>query len=395
MKKILRIIAITVLLGACLWVSFNYLIWSLPAQPRTHDIALADLDGDGDLDAFLANGRNEVLEPNTVLLNDGQGNFLDSGQSLGKFESWGVALADFDVDGDIDALVSNISWGEYFWNKGDGTFQRKQSVNFPDTDGYHIGIWRFQVADLNGDGRVDLFLNGCCGGGLSNGPEDWQTINAFNTIWLSNGEGLPKYTGQKMSLGSSQAVGLGDLDGDGDLDAFVANSAHLDEAGDAKGYDPNEIWLNDGNGIFTDSGQRLGEQRSYSVALGDLDADGDLDVFVGNMGADEIWFNNGDGTFSDSGQRLGDSLTRYLYLNDLDGDGDLDAFIGSDKNGRLWLNDGQGNFKVTSQRIDYAWGYAITLGDVDGNGTIDILAGKVDTAKVWLNDGTGQMRIVY
>ena len=391
MKKFAKIIVIFVLAGTCLWISFNYLIWFLPAQPETRAIALADLDGDGDLDAFLANGRNEMPEPNTVLLNNGEGNFRDSGQLLGNFESWAVALADFDTDGDVDALVSNISWGEYFWNEGDGTFPRKQSADFPDTDGYFIGLWRFSAADLNGDSRMDLFLTGCCGGGLA-GPDEFRTINAHNTVWLSGQNKLPRYTGQKMSSGSSEAVALGDLDGDGDLDAFVANSAHLDDAMEMVDFDPNEVWLNDGHGAFVDSDQRLGSQRSYSVALGDLDGDGDLDAFVGNLGVDEVWLNDGSGFFTDSGQRLGNSLTRYLYLADLDGDGDLDAFVGSDTTGRIWLNDGQGNFKVTSQRLNYSRRHAVALGDVNGDGTMDVIAGKLDSTMVWFNDGTGQMK---
>jgi hypothetical protein len=65
-----------------------------------------------------------------------------------------------------------------------------------------------------------------------------------------------------MGLGNSEAVDLGDLDGDGDLDAFVANSVHLDDVGDLTGYDSNEVWLNNENAVFTDSGQRLGGQRS-------------------------------------------------------------------------------------------------------------------------------------
>lgn len=391
MKKLAKIIVVFVLAGACLWISFNYLIWFLPAQPETRAIALADLDGDGDLDAFLANGRNEMPEPNTVLLNDGRGNFRDSGQKLGNFESWDVALADFDNDGDPDALVSNISWGEYFWNEGDGAFPRKQSVDFPNTDGYFIGLWRFGAADLNGDDRIDLFLTGCCGGGLA-GPDEFRTINAYNTVWLSDGDNLPRPTGQRMSLGDSEAVALGDLDGDGKLDAFVANSGHLDAAMEMVDFDPNEVWLNDGHGAFTDSGQRLGDQRSYSVVLGDLDGDGDLDAFVGNLGPDEVWLNNGNAEFIDSGQALGNSLTRYLYLADLDRDGDLDAFAGSDRVGRIWLNDGHGNFKVTGQRLNYSWDYAVTLGDVDRNGTVDIVAGRLDGAMVWFNDGTGRMK---
>ena len=78
--RIARIAVIIVVMGAFLWISFNYLIWFLPAQPGTYDIALADLDGDGDLDAFLANGRNESPEPNTVLLNNGKGNFKVTSQ---------------------------------------------------------------------------------------------------------------------------------------------------------------------------------------------------------------------------------------------------------------------------------------------------------------------------
>ena len=390
-RKLLITVVIVVTIGAFLWIAFNYLIWLIPPQPETRAIALADLDGDGDLDAFLANGRSEVPEPNTVLLNDGKGNFRDSGQSLGNFESWAVALADFDNDGDVDALVSNISWGEYFWNDGNGTFPQKQSADFPNTGGYFVGLWRFSTADLNGDNHMDLFLTGCCGGGLA-GPDEFRTINAHNTVWLSGGGNIPRPTGQKMSLGGSEAVALGDLDGDGDLDAFLANSGHLDAAMEMVDFDPNEVWLNEGHGAFTDSGQRLGDQRSYSVAVGDLDGDGNLDAFVGNLGADEIWLNDGTGIFTDSGQRFRKSLTRYIYLADLDGDGDLDAFLGGDTVGRIWLNDGRGNFKVTGQRLMYSWAHAVTLGDVDGNGTVDVIAGKLDTAKVWFNDGAGQMK---
>jgi hypothetical protein len=391
-KKISRIIFLIFLLGACRWVSINYLIWFLPPQPATRDIALADLDGDGDLDAFLANGRNEAPEPNTVLWNDGQGNFQDSGQRLGHMESWAVALQDFDSDGDTDALISNIASGEYFWNDDHGTFQRQQSIDFPDADGYDIGIWRFAAADLNGDNRVDLFLTGCCGGGVSTGNDDWQTINAYNTIWLSGEKSLPGATGQKFGLGNSEAVDLGDLDGDGDLDAFVVNSFHLDNEGDLVDHAANEVWLNDGKGIFTNGGQKLGNQRSYSVALGDLNGDGDLDAFVGNLGPDEMWINDGQAGFTRNSQTLGNTLTRSVYLADMDGDGDLDAFSGGEKVGQIWFNDGTGNFKAAGQRLTYSRYHAVTLGDVDGNGTIDIIAGRLDTALVWYNDGTGQMR---
>lgn len=304
MKKLLWIVVGVGLLGSCIWFSLfflTYLMWRIPPRPETHAIELADLDGDGDLDAFLANGRNEAAEPNTVLWNDGHGKFQDSGQRLGDFESRALALADFDDDEDIDALVSNISWGEYFWNDGQGRFSQKQSVDIPTTQGFPVGLWRFQPGDLNGDTRVDLFLTGCCGGGISQGPDGWQTLNASNSIWLSDDSGLPSTNGQQLGMGNSEDVALADLDGDGDLDAFLANSTHQDEKGDPVDYDANEVWFNDGQGTFADSSQQIGNQRSYSVAVGDLDGDGDPDALVGNRGPDEVWWNDGQGHFSVDG----------------------------------------------------------------------------------------------
>jgi len=396
--KVLWIIGIIGLLGICGWIglnAFSWLAWQLPSPAGTRGIALADLDGDGDLDAFLANGRNEAIEPNTVLFNDGDGRFHDSGQQLGDAGTIAVILRDFDDDDDFDALVSN-DWGtylEYFWNDGRGQFQRGQFVSIPTRrDEFFVGTWRFAAADLNADTRVDLFLVGCCGGGIHDGTDGWTPLNAHNSVWLSGDDGLPRNSGQVLGLGSSEAVGLDDLDGDGDLDAFTADSLYLDDIGEPVAYIPNAVWLNDGSGFFTDSGQRLGSQRSYAVALGDLDGDGDFDAFVGNRGSDEIWWNDGQGQFSFGEQTFGDDLTRYVFLADLDLDGDLDAFLGSDKQGRIWLNDGRGHFSQSRQRLNYSARHAVTLGDVNGDGAMDIVAGKLDSVLVWLNDGAGRFR---
>ncbi|MGD2050373.1 MAG: VCBS repeat-containing protein [Chloroflexota bacterium] len=399
MKKLARILVMIGLIGTCAWLSlflFNTLAWRLYIpSPKTEGIALADLDRDGDLDAFLANGRNEGTEPNAVLFNDGSGRFRDSGQQLGDAGSLAVVLHDFDDDGDVDALVSN-DWGtyfKYFWNDGQGHFPRSQTASIPvRREGFFVGIWRFAVADLNEDTQADLFLVGCCGGGVSEDLDNWTTLNAHNTVWFNVGDGVTEKGNQQFGAGSSEAVGLADLDGDGDLDAFLANSAHLDEKGDPVEYDANEVWFNDGQGTFTDSGQQIGNQRSYSVAVGDLDGDGDPDALVGNRGPDEVWWNDGQGHFSQGDQELGNELTRYLHLADLDGDEDLDVFQGSDDQGHIWLNDGRGRFSNSGQSINYSSRHAIALGDVNGDGTVDVVAGRLDGAIVWFNDGTGRMR---
>ncbi len=169
-------------------------------------------------------------------------------------------------------------------------------------------------------------------------------------------------SGQTLGAASSVDVSLGDLDGDGDLDAFVAN---LGEA--------NRVWINQGGaqggtpGTFTDSGQTLGNQTSYAVSLGDLDGDGDLDAFVANYGeANRVWLNQGGaqggtpGTFNDSGQTLGAASSVDVSLGDVDGDGTLDAFVAnSSQPNQVWLNR---NLKVDLSITKTAGQVAVTEG---------------------------------
>ncbi|HSJ56771.1 MAG TPA: FG-GAP-like repeat-containing protein, partial [Anaerolineae bacterium] len=119
---------------------------------------------------------------------------------------------------------------------------------------------------------------------------------------------LLSFENSPQSFGRSETfqAGLGDLDGDGDLDAVFANMAANDS----------QVWLNDGLGTFHDSGQKL-TQQGHGLGLGDLDGDGDLDILMtcahfGRGGGwskrpSKVYLNDGQGVFHDSGQDLGDA----------------------------------------------------------------------------------------
>jgi hypothetical protein len=230
------------------------------------------------------------------------------------------------------------------------------------------------LGDLDGDGDIDAYV---------------VRNDARTTVWFNDGTGAFSDSGQTLGQANSWAVALGDLDRDGDLDAFVGNY----DAGDT-------VWVNDGTGTFSDNGQSLGASDTYAVALGDLDGDGDLDAATGSdLGQPaQIWLNNGNGAFSDSGQYLGFYDTRALALGDLDNDGDMDAFLGtaSGQANRIWLNSGDGTFADSGQQLGAADTHAVALGDLDSDGDLDAFVGNMDGEPdgIWLNNGSGASVIV-
>ncbi|MEZ4593330.1 MAG: FG-GAP-like repeat-containing protein [Chloroflexota bacterium] len=194
---------------------------------------------------------------------------------------------------------------------------------------------------------------------------------------------------QTIGNSASFGVALGDLDGDGDLDAFTANVLF-----EMAPTNSNKVWFNNGSGQFTDSGQSLGSEDSYAVALGDLDGDDDLDAFVANEGANTVWLNDGEGNFSNSGQSLGMNASRAVLLGDVNQDGSLDAYIANvGAPNILWLNDGNGLFSQSPQALGNQDSYSASFGDLDGDCDLDLFATNYNPTlanEVWLNDGTGQ-----
>ncbi len=343
---------------------------------RAKWIELGDLDGDGDLDAFVG---VEERNPNLVFINDGFGQFSDSGQSLGSGRTRSLKLGDIDGDGDLDAFVINSGGAaSRIWlNNGNGQFS-DSGMTLPLISPSSRSF--VALGDIDGDGDLDAFL------GNAGDIRD-------NLVWFNDGSGQFSDSGQTLGSSNSNSVFLADIDEDGDIDAFVGNGTNIDR------QEANHIWLNDGDGLFVDSGQALGASWTMSVALGDLDGDGDLDAFVGNEKPNLIWSNEGNGLYKDSGQALGASSSRSVVLGDVDGDGDLDAFVANSdfdlgEPNRVWLNEGNGQYVDSGQSLGNSLSFRVDLGDLDGDGDLDAFVANTgfenNSNRIWINNGSGK-----
>ncbi len=332
----------------------EYNLNQLFGQANSRDVALGDVDGDGDIDQVIANaglsstGRQQGA-PNEVWLNDGTGTFTQSQQPLGSGNSEGIALADLNGDNRLDALAVNANdVGEIWLNDGNGSFsQAPQPFGTSGSDSQAIAL-----GDLNNDGTMDAVVANSSG--------------QPNEVWLNDGTGTFTQSQQPLGSDDSQAIALGDFNGDAQLDLFIANNN-----GQA-----NQIWLNQGDGSFTDTTQVVGNGDSQGVALGDLDRDGDLDAVIanGNGQPNAVWLNNGTGVFSDTGQPLGNGNSQAIALGDIDNDNDLDVIIanGEGEDSTIWTNDGNGVF-VLGSSVTSGNSNSVALADLDGDTDDDMV----------------------
>ena len=292
------------------------------AAEHPNSLSVGDLDGDGDLDfvTSVQYGTQAV----SVRLNNGTGTFSAAANVVTDFTPGDTALGDLDGDGDLDLLVVqsvsasiNTSRVSVFLNNGRGTFDAGGSF----ATGYVPK--KLAVGDLDSDGDLDCVVAnyGSTTGGYSS-----------NLVTVALNAGNATFTlAPAVSVGISPLdVALGDLDGDGDLDMAVANSNYAT-------YSSISFSINTGNGTFrTNSAQTLGlPSTTNAVTLGDLDGDGDLDVAAAITGyftgAGSFYErtvytarNAGNGRFV-AGQTVYVGQQPFaLTLADLDGDQDLD-----------------------------------------------------------------------
>ncbi|MCH7700451.1 MAG: VCBS repeat-containing protein [Planctomycetes bacterium] len=324
-----------------------------------YDVTSGDFNGDGHPDLALVNRHGDTL---SVLLNLGDGVFMDVVVQDVGLKPVAVAIGDLNGDGNLDLAVTNrmepFADGtiSLLFNLGDGTFQKQVVLDTGD------GPEGIVIGDLDGDDDLDLAVSNVDGDSVS--------------VHLNNGDGTfaDMVTYSTGFLSSPIKLAIGDLDGDGDLDLATANA----------GSDNVSILLNTGNGTFADhvtypvGVSKHGHSLPYSIVLGDVDGDGDLDLATANLEAFNysVLRNNGDGTF-------GDEATYPLFapesvaFGDLDGDEDIDLIIAS--NGLVWisLNDGEGNFGAPTSYVSCFAAFFVTTGDLDGDGDLDVVVTDV------------------
>lgn len=290
---------------------------------------------------------------------------------FGSVGSRAIAMGDIDGDGDLDILAARFGGDTVWRNDGAGLFTAHPTPSFGAGNTNSIAL-----GDIDGDGDLDAVAG--------NGTGEAETV------WLNDGTGVfsAHPTQPSFGAGSTTFVALGDLDGDGDLDAIAVNTA-----GQAT-----TVWLNNGAGIFTPHPVTplfgAGGTKMYA-ALGDLDGDGDIDVvLVDSSDSQTVWLNDGTGSFAlhPLGATYGPSGAFAVALGDIDGDGDLDAVVPTIGAERVYLNDGTGLFAAhpTTPLFGTGTSVSLALADIDGDGDLDAVVGNLlEPNTIWLNDGAG------
>jgi hypothetical protein len=346
-------------------------------------VALADFNGDGRLDAFVVNESSPDGSGHRVYFGDGHGRFTD-GQTLDNASGYTAkpAVADINGDGALDVVAGDTVWV----NDGHGRFSVLADA-IERRDPASMSIVR--LADVNGDGKQDLIAVAA-----------WSGLR----VYLNDGHGHFRDSRQRFGWGMMGALAVADVDGDGCADIVPAGWRSGKDA-----PSPNRVWLNDGRGYFHDSGQDLsqGDDHVHGVTLGDVNGDGRPDMVLAMTGtgrAGKVYLNEGKGRFRDSGQTIGHAWTHAAVLGDFDGDGAPDLFLvcGDPSTGtpnEVWLNDGRGRFRDSGPRMGSAFSWDAAAGDLNGDGKPDVMVANLRVAdarktppvfggvaaEVWLN----------
>ncbi|HEV2379464.1 MAG TPA: alkaline phosphatase family protein [Terriglobia bacterium] len=331
-------------------VSFNSSSLSTENNPQA--VVRGDFNGDGKLDLAVANyGDNTV----SVLLSNGNGTFGTNITTATGPGPDALAVGDFNGDGKLDVAVANgndSSTISILLGNGDGTFT--SAPNSPLSVDAAEPVW-VGVADLNGDGKLDLLV----------ASDKDNTLSVF----LGNGDGTFDPTSVLPNAGQGPvAVAVGDFNGDGKLDLAQAN--HIDNTvGILKG---------NGDGTFTALTTRAATGKGpQGIVAADFNGDGKLDLAVANETDNTIsvLFGNGDGTFKTGVTYTAGASPVGIATEDVNGDGKLDLITANQAANTISLLLGSAN-GTFGGHSDYAVGSSssgLAVADFNGDGRLDVM----------------------
>ena len=373
------------------------------ANYSARSVSLADIDNDGDLDAFFQGSGTTTSNSNRQLFRNnliGTGAFTFTNitstwlSGLGGLgSSWSAAWGDYNGDGRVDVFVgqenSSGATGDVLRNNG-SSFSNESAATNLDDPGFHQNVgW----ADIDHDLDLDLVIG-------MEGPERHEIYlqgpaSQFTPVGAA--VGIQVEWGTK-----AYGTAIGDTDGDGDLDIYISTCR---SGGNIRNNFFKNMLAETGSLSFVDIADSNGTQfmdNSYGTEFLDFDNDGDLDLYM--TGADgsksKIWRNDGGNMFTDVDTITGHELLRDALGNpvrgidlngsravDYDNDGDLDLYfhdnLTSTGNQRLFRNDGNWEFvdvtvaeglhQAASGAPVGAGGYDSAWGDLDRDGDQDLI----------------------
>ena len=307
----------------------------------------------------------------------------------------GAMVEDFDGDARLDIVTSSYDPKTpltYYRNAGDGSFSDESASS---TLNQQYGGLNCIAADYDNDGDKDiLVLRGA-----------WlrRLGRIRNSLLQNDGKGnfvdVTKSAGLADVAFPTQSGVWGDFNADGHLDLYVVNESKGSKPADADYY-PAQLYINQGNGTFVDQAKEFGvtnDRFGKGATAGDFDNDGDLDIYVSNIGKNRLYRNEGNKAFVDVAAELNvtqpDQRSFATWFFDFNNDGALDIFVTAysaipadlarhylgqkhrAERSRLYLNKGDGTFREIGKdaNLDFpCLPMGANFGDIDHDGWLDV-----------------------